>query len=309
MSYLPPLPRRALLALLLAAAAATTSCARETARDDDSEIAAAPEGRADVSLPAGARTERDLAYGPDAQQTLDVFIPARAQRAPIVLMVHGGAWMLGDKAGRGVAANKVARWLPRGVIVASVNYRLDRRAPNALQQADDVARALAFVQQRAAGWGGDPARVLLMGHSSGAHLVSLLSADPAIGERAGAKPVLGTVALDSAVFDLVEIMERRHYRFYDRVFGRDRQTWIDNSPYHRLQGTPRPMLLVCSSQRSDSCPQADKFSARAQAAGARVRVLRVPLKHGEINAQLGLAGDYTSQVEDFLRTLGVLGTP
>ena len=221
-------------------------------------------------------------------------------------MVHGGAWMLGDKANRGVAANKVARWLPRGVIVVSVNYRLDRRAPDALQQADDVARALAFVQQRAAGWGGDPARVLLMGHSSGAHLVSLLSADPGIAERAGAKPVLGTVALDSAVFDLVEIMERRHYRFYDRVFGRDRQVWLENSPYHRLQGTPRPMLLVCSSQRSDSCPQADKFSAKAQAAGARVRVLRVPLKHGDINGQLGVAGDYTLQVEEFLRSVGVL---
>ena len=306
MSFLHPLPRRALLALLLAAAAATTACARNAAPGDDNDLDTATDGRADVSLPAGARAERDVAYGTDAQQTLDVFVPARAQRAPIVLMVHGGAWMLGDKANRGVAANKVARWLPRGVIVVSVNYRLDRRAPDALQQADDVARALAFVQQRAAGWGGDPARVLLMGHSSGAHLVSLLSADPGIAERAGAKPVLGTVALDSAVFDLVEIMERRHYRFYDRVFGRDRQVWLENSPYHRLQGTPRPMLLVCSSQRSDSCPQADKFSAKAQAAGARVRVLRVPLKHGDINGQLGVAGDYTSQVEEFLRSVGVL---
>ncbi|WP_425260078.1 alpha/beta hydrolase [Rubrivivax sp. RP6-9] len=306
MSFLHYLPRRALLALLLAAAAATTACARNPASGDDNEFDTSADGRADLSLPAGIRAERDLAYGPDAQQTLDVFIPLRAQRAPIVLMVHGGAWMLGDKAGRGVATNKVARWLPRGVIVVSVNYRRDRRSPNALQQADDVARALAFVQQRAAGWGGDGARVLLMGHSSGAHLVSLLSADPGIAERAGAKPVLGTVALDSAVFDLVEIMERRHYRFYDRVFGKDRQVWLDNSPYHRLQGTPRPMLLVCSSQRSDSCPQADKFSAKAQAAGARVRVLRVPLKHGEINGQLGLAGDYTSQVEDFLRSVGVL---
>ena len=306
MSFLHPLPRRALLALLLAAAAATTACARNAAPGDDNDLDTAADGRADVSLPAGARAERDLAYGTDAQQTLDVFVPARAQRAPIVLMVHGGAWMLGDKANRGVAANKVARWLPRGVIVVSVNYRLDRRAPDALLQADDVARALAFVQQRAAGWGGDPARVLLMGHSSGAHLVSLLSADPGIAERAGAKPVLGTVALDSAVFDLVEIMERRHYRFYDRVFGRDRQVWLENSPYHRLQGTPRPMLLVCSSQRSDSCPQADKFSAKAQAAGARVRVLRVPLKHGDINGQLGVAGDYTLQVEEFLRSVGVL---
>ena len=258
-----------------------------------------------ASLPAGAREEHDLAYGSDPQQKLDLYLPPHAEKAPVILMVHGGAWMIGDKANRGVTAAKAAYWLPRGYILASVNYRMDRNAPNALQQADDVARALAFVQHQAASWGGDPARVVLMGHSSGAHLVSLITADPQIALRQGAQPTLGTVALDSAVFDLPEIMDRRHYRFYDHVFGTDRQTWIESSPYQRLSGTPRPMLLVCSSRRDDSCPQAQRFAAKAVAAGGRATVLPVDLRHGDINTTLGQPSAYTSQVEDFLKSLGL----
>ncbi len=313
----PALPaRRGALALLLATlaggahaeGAGLLGLVRRMRGQDDGEgdFERDDDGRGSVVLPPGARSELDLAYGDDPAQKLDVFIPAGdGGRRPILLMVHGGAWMVGDKANRAVAAAKVARWLPRGWIVASTNYRMDRRAPDPLQQADDVARALAFVQRRAAGWGGDGDRVLLMGHSAGAHLAALLAADPAIAERRGARPWAGTVALDSAALDVAQIMEGRHYRFYDRVFGRDPAVWRDNSPYHRLAGTPRPMLLVCSSRRQDSCGQAERFAAKAQAAGARVQVLPVDLNHGGINAELGRDVRYTEQVEAFMKSLGL----
>lgn len=276
--------------------------AQENGFDDGEDAPRGGRAKGEFALPAGARAERDVAYGDDPQQRLDVYIPAQAQGAPIVLMVHGGAWMIGDKSNRGVAPPKVARWLPRGYIVVSTNYRMDRRDPQPLRQADDVARALAFVQKHAAGWGGDPARVLLMGHSAGAHLVALLAADPQIAERQGARPWLGTVPLDSAAYDLVTIMEGRHFGFYDRVFGSDPQHWRDNSPYHRLTGTPRPMLLVCSAKRSDSCPQARRFAAKV---GPNASVLPVELNHGAINMELGREGPYTDRVEAFMRTLGL----
>jgi len=274
--------------------------------EGESELERADDGKAGVVLPPGARSELDLAYGDDAAQKLDVYIPAGSgERRPVLLMVHGGAWMIGDKANGAVAAGKVARWLPRGWIVVSTNYRMDRQAPNPLQQADDVARALAFVQRKAAGWGGDGERVLLMGHSAGAHLVALLAADPRIAERRGARPWLGTVALDSAALDVVQIMEGSHYRFYDRVFGKDPAVWRDNSPYYRLTGTPRPMLLVCSSRRKESCGQAERFAAKVQAAGARVQVLPVDFNHGGVNAELGKDARYTEQVEAFMKSLGL----
>lgn len=313
--FFPP-PRRAALALLLAAAALPSHAGLlgamlrgrsegEGEMADGDEARGAGRMKAEVVLPPGARAERELAYGADAQQKLDVYIPANASRAPVILMFHGGAWMVGDKGNRGVAPAKVARWLPKGYIFVSANYRMDRARPDALQQADDAARALAWVQKHAADWGGDPARVLLMGHSAGAHLVALLAADPQIAERQGAKPWLGTVALDSAALDVVSIMEGRHYGFYDRVFGSDRQRWSDNSPLHRLSGTPKPMLLVCSSKRGDSCGQAKKFAAKVSAAGATASVLPVDLNHGQINAELGRGGDYTEKVEGFMRSLGL----
>ena len=135
------------------------------------------------ALPPGARAERDLAYGPAPAQKLDVYIPEGAKNAPILLMVHGGAWMLGDKGNSGVVANKARHWLPRGYIVVSPNYRM-ARPPNPLDQTEDVGRALAFVQANAASWGGDGSRVVLMGHSSGAHLV-----DPADGGSGRGGPV------------------------------------------------------------------------------------------------------------------------
>ena len=177
--------------------------------------------------------------------------------------------------------------------------------PNPLDQADDIARALAFVQAKAPSWGGDPARVLLLGHSAGAHLVSLLAADPRIVTSKGGAPWLGTIVLDSAAYDLVEIMQRKHPRIYDRAFGKDPAFWTDASPYRRLTVAPAPMFLVCSTRRSDACPPAQTFASKATELGGKVTVLPVDMKHGELNKELGLSSDYTTTVEGFMRTLGL----
>ena len=259
-----------------------------------------PAGKFD--LPAGVRVERDLAYGPAAAQRLDVYIPEGAKNAPILVVVHGGAWMLGDKGNSGVVANKAKHWLPRGYIVVSPNYRM-ARPPNPLEQTEDVGRALAFVQANAASWGGDGTRIVLMGHSSGAHLVTLLAAAPAVVARSGAKPWLGTVSLDSAALDLVELMNAHHPRFYDRVFGADPGRWAEVSPLHQLTAPPLPLLLVCSSRRGDSCAAARRLAAKAVSLGGRATVLPLDLGHGELNSELGHQVGYTASVDEFFRSL------
>jgi acetyl esterase/lipase len=260
--------------------------------------------------PAGIAVERDLAYGPDAAQRLDVYRPAQAPggtvgapaRPPLILMVHGGGWRRGDKAMSRVVTHKVSHWVPQGAVLVSVNYRMAGIDP--LQEADDVAKALAFAQVHAASWGADPARAVLMGHSAGAHLVALLSADPAIAQRQGAGPWMGTVALDSAAFDVVQIMQSRHFRLYDRAFGREPQLWRQASPLHVMSQAPVPMLLVCSSRRSDSCLQAQDFADKAGSLGGRVSVLPEDLSHSQINEQLGQPGRYTESVDAFFQSLG-----
>lgn len=261
-------------------------------RDDDA--------RAAPALPAGSRVLRDLAYGPAAKQTLDVYLPAGTGNAPLVVMVHGGAWRTGDKAMSRVVDNKVARWLPRGIGFVSVNYRL-LPATGVAQQAEDVAAALAFVQRQAPGWGADPRDIVLMGHSAGAHLVALLGADPAPVTAAGGLPWRATVVLDSAALDVEALMARRHYRLHDRAFGKDPAQWAALSPRARLRTGATPMLLVCSSERPDHpCDDARDMAAALTAQATPVRLRPEARSHAAINAELGLDNDYTRAVEDFM---------
>jgi acetyl esterase/lipase len=203
-----------------------------------------------------------------------------------------------------VVKNKVARWVEQGYVFISVNYRMLPKA-DVLTQADDVARALAAAQSHAAGWGGDPDKFILMGHSAGAHLVALLGAAPARARALGARPWLGVVVLDSAAMDVAKIMQRRHLRLYDEAFGKDASFWKSASPIQQLSAEAKPMLLVCSTTRPDKpCDQAEAFAAKAAALDVRAEVSGQALSHGEINHNLGLPGAYTDTVDRFMRSLG-----
>ena len=255
------------------------------------------------TLPQGVKVLRDIPYGNSGKQRMDVYLPRDARKqAPVIFMVHGGGWRTGDKALRAVVENKMARWVPRGFIFVSVNYRLLPEA-DPLQQAEDVARALATAQAQAASWGGDSSKFILMGHSAGAHLVALLGADPSKAIALGAKPWLGAVLLDSAALDVVQIMEAAHARLYDRAFGAQPTYWRSASPFHRLTASATPMLAVCSTRREDSCRQARNFAARASSLGVQIKVLEQDMSHLEINETLGKPGAYTGAVEAFMGSL------
>lgn len=245
---------------------------------------------------------RELPYGSDPRQRMDVYLPAKPVHAPVILMVHGGGWRWGDKEAGAVVDNKVARWVARGFVFISVNNRLLPQA-DPLEQARDVAQALAVAQAKAPSWAADPARFILMGHSAGAHLVALVNASPDLAPQAGAKSWLGTVALDSAAVDVSPIMQGKHFRLYDAAFGADPAFWRAVSPVQQLTPSAKPMLAVCSSRRSDSCAQADLFADKAGQLGVRADVLRQDLSHREINQSLGLPGAYTDAVEAFMGSL------
>lgn len=268
-------------------------------------------GAAAAPLPAGVRRIADLPYGADPRQRMDVYLPASGApapglRAPVIFMVHGGAWRTGDKAMPKVVEHKVARWVPQGFVLVSINYRMLPDTPVA-QQAQDVALALATAQQHAGEWGADAGRFILMGHSAGAHLVALLNARPAAAVQWGAWPWLGTVVLDSAVLDVPRFMAAPHLPLYDAAFGTDPAAWARLSPYDQLvAGTP-PWQFVCSTERPDQpCLQAESMARKVHARGSRATVLPQPLDHGEINGNLGLDGGYTQALEDFMASLDPL---
>lgn len=127
----------------------------------------------------------NLAYGEESErQVLDLYLPEGASGpVPVVLWVHGGAFMMGDKAGP--PALDAIRGA--GIAVAAANYRLSGTDIWPAQR-DDIAAAVAWLRANAADLGIDPARVALFGASAGGHLVSTtgltLAADPATAVQA-----------------------------------------------------------------------------------------------------------------------------
>lgn len=254
------------------------------------------------TFPPFLEVHRDLSYGRDDRQRFDVYSPIQTESAPVIFMVHGGGWRHGSKSERNTFENKVARWVPKGFVFISTDYRVLPEA-DPMEQARDVARALAAAQEGAESWGGDRSKFILMGHSAGAHLVSLLATEPSISSGIVTTPWLGTVALDSSAYDVVDIMENRHPALFDNAFGNDPEYWKSLSPAHSLSSTTRPILCVCSNRNAFFCRQARKFTAKAAALGVRSRVLEKDYSHMEANRQLGVDRRYTAAVENFMAGL------
>ena len=308
----------ALAALTLATASAQAQTVPQTNPQNGGRlralIAQKQAAATEAALPTGVQRIADVPYGQDPAQRMDFYVPttpstgtssvvASTVGAPVIFMVHGGAWRIGDKAVGRVVTEKVARWVPKGFIFVSINYRMLPYTPVAVQERD-VQAALLAAQQRVSGYGGDPNRFIVMGHSAGAHLVALMNARAPQVLREGAWPWLGTVSLDSAVMNVPAVMRAPHAALYDDAFGTDPAYWVALSPYHQWTVGAPPIQMVCSTERADQpCVQAESMALHVQSRGGRAEVVPKDLTHGEINAQLGLDSDYTRAVEAFMGSL------
>lgn len=242
----------------------------------------------------------EIAYGAHEKQKMDVYLPAQnIKDAPILVIVHGGGWRHGDKRNAPIIDNKLKHWQKQGYVVISLNYRLLPDHPVSTQR-DDVALALKKIQSMGAQWGGNPQKIFLMGHSAGAHLVALLSADTDFAQKIGLKRWLGTVVLDSAVMDVPLYMSKPHVKLYDEAFGSDQAYWANLSPKHQLKSDFVPLLLVCSATRKDNpCEQARLFAQSAEKFGPKPKVIEQNLSHGEINSNTGLDNEMTKEIDLF----------
>jgi acetyl esterase/lipase len=127
----------------------------------------------------GIDTTRELAYGPHERHRLDIYRRPGITAAPVVVFVHGGAFIRGNKDSNAEIYGNVPRYFARhGCIGVNVEYRL---APEAAYPggADDVARAVAWVRANIAAHGGDPAHIVLFGHSAGGAHAGAYVCDPA----------------------------------------------------------------------------------------------------------------------------------
>jgi acetyl esterase/lipase len=116
----------------------------------------------------GVVVSKNLAYGEDPKQILDVYQPQGVREAPVVIFIHGGAYVRGDKDLYGEMYGNISTWFARqGALGINATYRL---APGAKwpSAADDVRAMVKWAKENAGKFGGDPNRVYLVGHSAGA---------------------------------------------------------------------------------------------------------------------------------------------
>lgn len=254
---------------------------------------------------------REIAYGRDPLQTLSFWAPAtRGERpAPLILFVHGGGWKRGDKSNAPGKA-KAAHFRAQGYAFASVNYRLVPEA-TVEQQAADVAAALARLRADAAGLGIDPGRIVLMGHSAGAHLVALVGTDPAWLHAAGLSPgdIAGIIPIDGAAYDVPSQMTVKAPLLgdtYAQAFGSDPSRQRALSPTHHAAAPNAGPFLILHVQRRDGTAQARGLAEALRSAGTPAQVEAFAgtglQGHIDINRKLGLP-DYpaTPVVDAWLR--------
>jgi len=144
----------------------------------------------------------NLAYASQSEaQRLDLYLPPDAEPPlPLVVFIHGGAWMAGDKR-NDYAAGVVPLFVGEGYAVASINYRLSAEAVFPAQLLD-VKAAIRWLRANAAAYGIDPDRIAAAGESAGAHLAALLGTSA--GEAAFDDPGLGNRGVSSAVSAVID---------------------------------------------------------------------------------------------------------
>ncbi len=190
------------------------------------------------------RVVRDVDYVanadyPDGKDRLDIYIPDGARNAPVIFSIHGGALEAGDRREERFVGQRFAG---AGYVTVVISYRLSPAVSHPAH-IQDVAAAFAWVARNIASHGGDPGRILVIGHSAGAYLAMLLAADPRwlavhqLSPRAiaGVAPVSGFYWVDREGVG----PDRPTY-----VWGSDRKGWVDASPAKYLRADMPPVLLL-----------------------------------------------------------------
>ena len=181
-------------------AAGPTSTATTAARPTSTATSLAPVSTTSTVMVAPVAA--DLAYAPlsDAQR-LDLYTPPRGETPyPLVVVIHGGGWTVGDKRGE-LPSAAIPGFLDLGYAVASVNYRLAGEAVFPAQLLD-VKAAIRYLRADAPVFHLDPDRFAVVGESAGAHLAALLGTTQAFAEFDD--PALGNAGVSSAVQAVVD---------------------------------------------------------------------------------------------------------
>ncbi|HQZ27421.1 MAG: alpha/beta hydrolase [Verrucomicrobiales bacterium] len=260
----------------------------------------------------------DLPYVPDGhvRHVLDIYAPDGAKDLPVVFWIHGGGWQTGEKT---MVESKPGWFKERGFVFVSINHRF---LPEVTMEGltSDVAKAFGWVKRNIAAHGGNPDRILVCGHSSGAQLAALICTDDRYLKSEGANfdCLIGCLPVDGDTYDIPAIIEvaetrRRVHHLaqatfgHREKFGNDPAKHVDFSAVTHVRaekGIP-PFLILYNAAHPDNSAQAARFGAVLKEAGVPVTLFAgKDTDHVKLNNDLGLPGDpATAELELFVETV------
>jgi acetyl esterase/lipase len=202
----------------------------------------------------GVEIRRNEEYGPHERNYADLYLPGQRAGAPIVIQVHGGGWVSGNKKQQGQPL--LSHFAAQGWIGVAINYRMGpkHRLPAAVH---DVKQAIAWAKEQAGDWGGDSQRVLLTGGSAGGHLTALCALtadDPTL--QPGFEDVDCSVAAAAPMYGVFDLTDRHKRRgraamtpflqsmVMETKLADDAAGWDALSPIARVRADAPPMLAI-----------------------------------------------------------------
>jgi triacylglycerol lipase len=198
-----------------------------------------------ADAPRGGEIVRDLAYGTDERHRLDVYLPLGADGpAPVVIFLHGGGFIRGDKQDREPVGNYFSR---HGVLAVVPNYRLGprHRWPAG---AEDVSAALAWARANVAAYGGNPDHIVLAGESAGAAHIATATLVKRFHPAEGLK--VAGVFLASGVYNVeLELLARSQLGIAtpdprnEAYFGTDFAAYRSMSTVELIDAAPFPLAI------------------------------------------------------------------
>jgi acetyl esterase/lipase len=256
--------------------------------------------------------KRDVRYADSTHErhVLDIYSPPGARTLPVVFWIHGGGWQTGDKTGVQI---KPQFFVGKKMVFVSTNYRL---LPDVDMETivRDIAKSIRWVHDNIAKHGGDPQRMLVMGHSAGAQLAALVSIDDRYLKAEGLSLAIikGCVPVDGDTYDVPAIIEtgetrRRVHGLPQAKFGH-REKFGNDPAKHRDfsavthvakdKGIP-PFLILHVAENLDTSAQAQRLGNVLKEAGVSVTVFGGrETTHNKLNADLGLPDDPATKALD-----------
>ena len=251
--------------------------------------------------------------GIDAERhQLDIYHFNDQASRPVLFWVHGGAWAIGDKTNQ--LDTKLDWAYENGYILVSTNYRLsDQDVPlsdtSRIESPDhitDVADAFAWTYNNIYQYGGDPNKIVIMGHSAGAHLVGLLGADTSLlsSRNLPLDAIKGVGCFDTQAYNVVEMMNDDPSDLYINAFGQNSQKWESASPQLMLSSTPTlPSYFIVTRGNEKRMNRAQTFYEALIANGNDCELVDASnYSHSKVNDKIGDPRDkkFMDSFENFL---------